>query len=483
MQVRTQADVAVVGGGTAGAIAAVAAGRTGARTVLVEQYGFVGGVASTGMVFPGVFDGEGYRAAGGLLQELFDRMNEMGASIEHVPNPTGASTTANDPELLKFVLMNMLIEAGVQPILHSFTVDAAAEGNHIRGVILANKSGLQLQPAKIVIDATGDADVAARAGAAFEKGRPEDGRMQPITLIFRMSNVNLKEIFDYLRDHPEELRIPFTTAFSKGKAVDTYPLDYYEKTPGSQLETFGCLLDRHWPDWPGKNMFHISTLRGRDEVTINVTRAQGLDATNVDDLSKAEIECQGQVLSMVQWLRKNAPGFRNARLMSVPFQVGVRETRRIKGLCTLTMEDVVEGRDFPDAIGRGAYPLDIHDPAKKIKVLGREVSGKSMTLIHIIRSYGIPYRCLVPERVDNLLAAGRCISTTHEAAGSTRGMAVCMVTGEAAGTAAGMAALMNTLPRDVPINELRATLKRNKVVLDRDKAERLSSAVGSAVSS
>jgi hypothetical protein len=473
MQQRVQADVAVVGGGTAGAVAAIAAARTGARTVLIEQYGFVGGVASTGMVFPGVFDGEGVRAAGGLLQELFDRMNQLGGNIQHVPNPAGVSTTANDPELLKFVLMNMLLESGVQPVLHSFMVDTTTEGNAVRGVLIANKSGLQVQPAKVLVDATGDADVAARAGAAYEMGRNEDGRMQPITLIFRMDNVNFEEIYAYIRQHPEELRVTYTSQFSTGKPVEEYPADYYEKTPGCQLEIFGDLLNREWPDWPGKNMFHISTLGGRDEVTINVTRARGLDATNADDLSRAEVECQKQVLAMVQWLQQKAPGFRKARLMSVPFQVGVRETRRIKGLSTLTMQDVVNGKDFPDVIGRGAYPLDIHDPEEKIRVLGRQVSGHSITIIQIMRSYGIPYGCLVPESVDNLLVAGRCISATHEAAASARGMAVCMVTGEAAGTAAGTAARKGIRPRDLPIDELQTKLRGNKVVLDRASAERI----------
>lgn len=476
MHFRDPVDVVVVGGGTAGAIAASAAARTGARTALVEQYGFVGGVATTGMVFPGVFDGEGYRAAGGLLQELFDRMNGLGADLQHTVNPTGASGTPNDPELLKFALLDMLQEAGAELILHSFVVDTATEGNKVRGVILANKSGLQVQPARVVIDATGDADVAARAGAALAKGRPKDGRMQPITLVFRMSKVNLQEVFVYLRKHPEELDVPYVHSASTGTAADRYPPDFYEKTPGAQLETFSELLRREWPDWPGKDHFHISTLPNSDEVTINVTRVQGLDATDADDLSRAEIECQRQVISMVKWLRAKAPGFRHARLMSVPFQVGVRETRRIKGVCTLTKEDVIEGRDFPDAIGRGAYPLDIHDPAANIDVMGRQVSGRGISIIHIMRSYGIPYRCLVPEAVDNLLVAGRCISATHEAAGSVRGMAVCMVTGEAAGTAAGIAVQDGVLPREVSIDKLRAMLARNKVVLERAQAERLAGA-------
>lgn len=473
MQVRPEVDVAVVGGGTAGAIAAIAAGRTGARTVLVEQYGFVGGVASTGMVFPGVFDGEGRRAAGGLLQEVFDRMNELGAEIRHIPNPTGASNTPNDPELLKFALLNMLLEAGVQPIFHSFVVDAMTEGTRVKGVLLANKSGLQLQPAKVVVDATGDADVAARAGAEFEKGRPHDGLMQPITLIFRMNNVDFGEIYEYLRQHPEELEVPYIQATSTGEERRLYTADYYEKTPGAQLETFGHLLRRHWPDWPGKDHFHISTLPGTDQVTMNVTRVRGLDATVADDLSQAEVECQQQVVGMLKWLRKNAPGFRNARLMSVPFQVGVRETRRIRGLYTLTREDVVSAAEFPDAIGRGAYALDIHDPDKQINVLGKTVSGHGISIISIMRSYAIPYRSLIPVLVDNLLVAGRCVSATSEAIGSVRGMAVCMTTGEAAGTAAGMAALAGISPRQVSVDKLRNTLEQNGVVLDREKAERL----------
>jgi hypothetical protein len=467
MRSRQPVDVAVIGGGTAGAVAAIAAGRTGARTAVVEQYGFLGGVATTGMVFPGVFDGEGKRAAGGLLQELFDRVNVLGGSVEHVKNPTGASVTPNEPELVKFALMDMALDAGVIPVLHSFTVDTVVEGDRVRGVVIANKSGLAFQPAEVVVDATGDADVAARGGAEFEKGRSEDGVMQPITLIFRMSGVNLQEIFDYLRANPDELRVPYNHARSKGEADHVYPADYYERNPGSQLEIFSTLLSRKWPDWEGKDHFHISTLPGSDHVTVNVSRVQDLDATDADELSRASWQLQKQVGEMVRWLRAEAPGFGNARLLSVPFQVGVRETRRIRGVYRVTAEDVLSAAQFDDRIGRGAYPLDIHDPRSGVEVMGRTVTGRGINIVHIQESYSVPYRCLVPERVDGLLAAGRCVSATHEAAGSLRGQAVCMVTGEAAGTAAGLAALGGVSPRGLDVSELQQTLAANGVVLDR----------------
>lgn len=477
MQSREAADVAVVGGGTAGALAAVAAGRAGAKTVLVEQYGFVGGVATTGMAFPGVFDGSGRRAAGGLVQEFFDRVNAFGADIRHVRNPAGATVTANDPELTKFVLMDMLLEANVRPILHSFTVDAICDGSQVSGILIANKSGLQIQPAKVFVDATGDADVVARAGGAVERGRPSDGLMQPITLIFRMSNVDFTEIWEYLKNNPEELEIPFINSRSDKMETAAYPADYYEKNPGAQLETFSKLLKDKWPDWDGKDHFHISTLPGSDHVTINVTRVRGLDATNVDDLSEASWRLQRQASGMVTWLRANAPGFRNARLLSVPFQVGVRETRRIKGLYSMTTNDVLNAAEFDDGIGRGAYPLDIHDPAKNIDVMGNAVSGHGISIIQIVDSYAISYRALVPETLTNVLAAGRCISAEHEAAGSLRGQAVCMVTGEAAGVAAALAARADVPCRDVSIPDLRSVLEGNGVVLDRAKAERLTGAL------
>jgi hypothetical protein len=189
----------------------------------------------------------------------------------------------------------------------------------------------------------------------------------------------------------------------------------------------------------------------------------GIDGTNPDDITRAEIETQLQTLEAMRFLRKYAPGFENARIISTPYQVGVRETRHIVGAYILNKEDILAGADFEDQIGRGAYPLDVHD----VKA-GAKVQGSGITLLKISHSYGIPARCLIPLGVDNISVGGRSISATHEAAGSIRGQSVCMVTGHAAGAMAALAALHNSAIAHLPIQDVQALLRSQNAILERN---------------
>ncbi len=473
MKLREEYDVVVVGAGTAGAIAAIAAARTGAKTLVVEQYASIGGVLTLGQSLLGTSDAEGYMALGGIGGELFDRLVPLDGGTRTSIDPLMGSVAGQDPEMTKLVLLEMAEEAGVQFLLHSFMAEVLTDGQKVGGVMVANKAGLEVIAAKTFVDCSGDADVTARAGGQFVFGREQDGVTQPVTNIFRLGGVDVTKLLDYLEEHPEDLTQP------EGFSGQIHSVDYLRKTPGATIVGLEGLIGkaRAAGDWTiPRDAFGIFTLPGRGEVGINVTRIHGIDGTNPDDISRAEIEAQKQTVQAVRFLRKYVPGFENARLISTPYQIGVRETRHIKGSYVLTADDVMSGADFEDQIGRGAYPLDIHDTKPGAAVANRVVKGGGITLWKIERSYGIPSRCLVPLGVENVTVGGRSISATHEAAGSIRGQAVCMVTGHAAGTLAALSAKQGGSPAAVPVDELQAELQAQGAILQRDPARRVATA-------
>lgn len=467
---RDRVDVVVVGGGTAGTIAAIAAGRTGANTLLVEQYGQIGGMTSAGMTYLGFLDGEGRPAVRGIAQKLFDRLIPLNAATPHIADPLRGSVTQADPEMLRHTLLEMLAEHEVQLLLHAFLVDVLLHRATLQGIVVETKGGRQIVPARVVVDTTGDADVAARAGAPFELGRPEDGRTQPVSRIFRMGNVRLDQVYAYLRKHPEEFIVPEGWTPPGGRKYDA---EYLEETPGTTILLQRVVQEAQKAGKANlpKNVISIYTppyRSGPAEVALNATRVHGIDATDPDQLTRAELEAERQVMQVFRFLKENIPGFEESRLLGTPYQVGVRETRRIVGDYMLTADDVLRGADFPDAVARGAYPLDIHDVARNTTVMHRQVHGKSETMIVLPRSYAIPYRSLLPQLPDGLLVAGRCISATHEAISSARGQSVCMATGHAAGTAAALAARAGLPPRKLDVAALQQTLEKQGAILTLD---------------
>ncbi len=236
MRTRPEVDVLVCGGGTAGAIAAIAAARTGARTLLVEQYGRVGGMASAGMSFLGVSDAGGRRALGGIGAEVFERLTSLGAAFADRPDRQVGSVTVADPLALQHTLLTMLVEAGVQFLLHTFCADVITDERRVAGIVAANKAGLELVPARVIVDATGDGDIAARAGAQFVKGREADAAMQPVTRIFRVAGVDVHEMFGYLRRHPDEMDLPDRWDGGAGYAGEDL------KAPSVVMDAFPALV-------------------------------------------------------------------------------------------------------------------------------------------------------------------------------------------------------------------------------------------------
>lgn len=431
-------DVTVLGGGPAGIAAALSAARSGARTLLVERYGFLGGMSTVAMVYPWMtfHTSSGQQVIRGIAQEIVDKLVQRKASPGHLRDTVGFvhTLTPFHPEVYKDLVFDMLKEAGVRLLLHSLVTDVEMSDRRIAGVTLYNKSGQMKVRSKIYIDATGDADIAYFAGAPYEQGNA-DHKVQPMTMKFRMKGVNLDEVKRYMQQHPE---------------------DFYEKSLIQELDHLpltGVMgFYRQWrqADLPiPRDGVLFFTGPGDDEVLVNVSRVSGLDPTNVEDLTAAEVEGRKQVLMLESFFKDYIPGFSKACITATGAQIGVRETRRVIGEYVLSGLDVLDGRRFQDVIARSGYPIDIHNPEGK---------GVTANFIKEGGAYDIPYRSIVPKNTENLLLAGRCISTSHEAQATTRLTPSCMAIGQAAGAAAAIASFRNCAVIDVPISVLQAEL-------------------------
>ncbi|MHB8194514.1 MAG: FAD-dependent oxidoreductase, partial [Vulcanimicrobiaceae bacterium] len=446
---QTSYDVLVVGGGNAGCAAALAAARHGARTLLVERYGFLGGTATAAMVGPWMtFHSSTERIVGGIAEEIVERLQRMGASPGHLHDASDyvATITPFDPEAHKALLFEMMGEAGVTLLLHAYVLDALMEGDRVVGARFATVGGMREIRAQTTIDATADALVAFSAGVAVQQG-DERGRVQPASLMFRLSHVDLEKTAQYVRAHPDQMRTSLAPQDRQASSIDAVAGLY---------ELWQAARDAGEIDVP-RDLVSFFATPYADEVTVNMTRVTDIDPLDPDDLTRAEVEARRQVMQLVRFFSERVPGFEHSRLAATGTQIGIRESRRIVGRYTLTRDDVLQARAFPDAVARSAYPIDLHDPSGSGTVTRRLAPG---------RSYEIPYRCMVPQDRQGLLVAGRCISTTHEALASTRLTPTVMTLGQAAGTAAALAS------RNEPVGEidtgvLRAALEADGVDLRR----------------
>jgi FAD dependent oxidoreductase len=441
-------DVLVIGGGNAGCAAAVAAARHGAKTLLVERYGFLGGTATAAMVGPWMtFHSGSKRIVGGIAQELVERLVRKGGSPGHVLDSSDyvSTITPFDPEIHKAVLFEMMHEAGVDLLLHAYFLRALMREGGVEGATFATVAGEREYRAAYTIDTTADAYVAASAGVATQQG-DERGRVQPASLMFRLSHVDLSKTATYVRMHPDQMRTslkaherlaPAMTAVAGLYDLWNDALEHGEVSVPRELVSF---FISPYPD----------------EVTVNMTRVTNVDPLNPDDLTRAEVQAREQVMQLLEFFRKRVPGFEDARIAATGTQIGIRESRRIVGEYTLTRDDVLQARRFEDAVARSAYPIDIHNPSGSGTVTHRLPAGES---------YEIPYRCMVPASVDRLLVAGRCISTTHEALASTRLTPTVMSLGQAAGTAAALARQSGKRMREIDTKALRSMLVDDGVLL------------------
>ena len=435
-------DVLVAGGGPAGLAAAIASARTGAKTLLIEKNGWLGGMATSGLVHPFMPSYAGDRPINtGIFSEIIDRLVALGGAVH--PDTTRMGTgytgfvvwphahlTPFDAEMLKWVILDLVdAEPNLEVLLHASIVDAFQENGAARGVVTESKSGRIAFTADVIVDATGDGDVASMLDAPCEKGTPGTGTMQPGTIFFRLAGVDRAKIDRYVAENPEERH--FASLARKAKEAGEF------------------IPTKH-------DVLYFYTPRS-DEVAVNTTRIHNVDGTNVYDRTKAEFETRRQVRTLVNFFRKYAPGFENCYLSVTAQEVGFRETRRIVGDYVLTKDDILDVRQFPDNIAQCAYMLDTHS---------RDGTQLFYVPVPEGKSYGVPYRCLLPQRVENLLVAGRCVSTTQDAQASLRVMPPAFSLGQAAGTAAALAAAARVIPRDVNRATLRDTLARQGQVID-----------------
>ena len=389
-------DVLVVGAGSAGTTAAVAAARTGARTLLVDRFGFLGGTSTAVLDTFYAFYTPGQRpekVVAGIPDEVVSRLTVRGMAFER-PNTYGAGTGITyDPETLKRVWDELTAEADVRTLLHAFAFAVSVEDGRVAGVDVATKSGVRRLEAAVVIDASGDADVCALVGAPFEP--PGEG-VQSLSTVFRMANVDVaraeavpkRELWGRMRE-----------ARDSGRYALTRIEGSVHRTP------------------------HEGVMMAL------MTRVRNVDATDADQLAAAEREGRRQAHEYFRFLRENVPGYERAAFVSTSPAIGVRESRRILGEHVLTTDEILAATQFPDQIARCGAPIEEHH------------AGDDTRWVYLAdgATYGIPFRTLQPQGVENVLVAGRCFSATHDAHASARSMGTCMAMGQAAGTAAALA--------------------------------------------
>jgi hypothetical protein len=432
-----QADVVVAGGGPGGVAAAIAAARTGASVIMVEQLGFPGGMFSGGNMsvancWPWA----------GLGTEIFGRLKELGAAVNHPDDPPnypvfhfGGYAWRNvpyDPEMVKIVLFELLEDAGVKLLLHTYVTGAVTEGKAVRGVVVENKSGRQVICGKIICDSTADCDVAASAGAEFIKGQGEDKQLFAMTMLVRLGRVDWPRVSEFSKTDPGWDKVI-------ARAMANGDLPYYSGRSRDMV-----------PYW-GHPRPELAHLWWEDGALMWGGTVVGVDGTDADSLTHAEVESRKQWMSEVRFLRKYIPGFEAARVEDSGVTVGVRDTRHVVGEYVYTGYDILEEREFEDEV---AYIVPLF--------------------------LGVPYRCLVPKGLDNLVIGCRGISTTPGQTGSgptlgsyndMKSIPTVLTYGEAAGTAAALCAMQGVTPRALDVRLLRETLRKHGVVLERSEID------------
>ena len=412
-------DVIVVGAGPAGLCAAMSAAREGSKVLLIERFGTVGGNLTVGFIGPVM----GLVVKGTMAEEINKMAENTVYSVQH------------DVEKLKTNLIKWLNHENITVMLNMPVVDVEMEGNKIRGVIVGTQSGLKLFKASVIIDSTGDGVVSYLAGANYEIGREEDGLTQPASILFMIENIEPGKAIQCTHEEHD-------TVLPKGNYLDL------------------CRKANENGELPAAvNIVRLYSSYTECEQMVNATQLNKVDGLDSGELYNAQLDLRTQIDMVMDFLKKNVPGYENIKVKESSSSIGIRETRRIVGEYVLTGEDVISGRSFDDTVVHKVnFAIDIHNPDGAGQAESDNCPAWGA-------GYNIPYRCFVPKKIDNLLVAGRCISGDHRAHASYRIMNICMVGGEAVGAAAALCVKEGVTPRNLDVKKLQNLLTERGIDL------------------
>ena len=443
-------DVVVVGGGASGIAAAAAAADSGATVTLLERGSVLGGELVSGLPILSVANARGEWIVGGIAEELLQSAEKLGGYAGRPFDGRAMWGACVDPEVMKLVVISTLARRGIRVFMGCGVTDVVQGGGRIEGLIAQAKNGPILVSGSTYIDASGDADLADLAGVPTLKGS-DTGELQPVSLTFRMSHIDFAEFLAWLRANPGQFNLAENPAFGMSAtecaaAVADSGLPFCvlqgqgERTVLADAIAAGTMF-------PTTAIWMWPTSLGRQEMGFNTTRVAGVDGTDSLAIGEAAAQLAGQVTQAVEFMKGELPGFGQGHLSGVAPKVGIRETRRIVGDTSLTTAAVVQGEKREDGIARGAHHVDVHG------------SGTAQVRRYVTdgRSYDIPLGALIPVGLDNVLVAGRCLSSEREANGSARVMGTCLAMGQAAGTTAAMAVGTGEV-RAVPVADVRQRL-------------------------
>ncbi len=464
-------DVIIVGGGTGGFMAAIAAAGEGAKTLLIERYGFLGGTATAGgLCNMASFFYKDEQVIRGLPQEFMDRLAARGGATPHLralrTHGSGYYAALYNRELFKQTALEMVLEAGADILLHTYLADVITEGDRITGVKVLHKSGYETLYANVIIDATGDADVAYMAGAECTMG-DQSGAIQPGSLMFDIGNVDLEVLHKYVMSTLDDYdikteQIPVNGAIHPNVqqrqfvAQGFYSLFRQKALSGEVYSAKESVL------------FTTTALPG--VVSMNSTRVH-FNPVDARSRTEAEIDGRKQAISITDFLRENVPGFERSFLLDAGIEIGFRESRHIVGEYLFTAQDAQKGRHFEDVIARYGFPCDIHKETRGSYYDSDLESNHTVEGLWIENedAYDLPYRCLLPKKLEGLLVVGKTISVDHIAHGSTRLQPLVMAEGQAAGIAAALACHNHCLPRDIDVKQLQDRLLAKGACLYRNE--------------
>lgn len=454
LPIAAQVDVLVCGGGVAGIAAAVTAARAGARTMLIERAGFLGGTATGSAMGLIVVPAS---ALTGFPCEFFSR-------LAHAGGAGLGDVVPWDIEAYKLTAMDMLLESGAEVLLYTVVSQPLVKDSGIEGVIVDNKSGRQAILAKVVIDTTGDADIAARAGLAFSKGREADGAMRPATVMGRIGNVDLARLKRYIDEHPDDFsRDDGRRVVDLARGIVRIDGFFTIVEAAKRKGIMDAASPVNYLRFSGVNP---RALLDRAVLICNSTRIYGVDGTNAADITRAEIEGRRQLRDVVRTCRELLPGFENSFLVDTSAYLGIRDSRRIKGRYTLTYTDLAQGRRFPDSVAVMTSvdygTAEVHGPDHAHEGSTNDVWARKLALK--LMRFEFPLACMLPENFRGLVVAGRCASVSHEVDKFSRNMAPAGLMGQAAGAfAAVMSRSANANWSSPPVDEVRTLLEESGV--------------------